>query len=202
MLAVIRFAFSKELKFVVRVPLYCNFCRLGADYPVQKGKVCKPYNSVLGEHFRAYSDVPAHAVLIPSADPTQPPILSWHIDDSGPQPPVVAVNPHLKSPSSASLTVKSIHQPTVLGDHLYAESSPNLVVSSQSIASSQAPSVHEDAPTPGAPHHRVIYLVRPPDSPFRNLSAQAYSRRSRSHITHQYPASGLDAPPKVLKAVV
>ena len=182
--------------------IYHDLCCLGADCLVQTGKVCKPYNSVLGEHFRAYSDVPAHAVLIPSADSTQPPILSWHLDNSGSQPPVVAVNPHLKSPSSASLSVRSIHQPTGLGDHLYAESSPNLVVSSQSVASSEAPSVHEDTPTPGAPHHRVIYLVRPSDSPFRNPSAQAYHRRSRSHITHQYPASGLDAPPKVLKVVV
>lgn len=38
MLAVARFAFTKDLKFV-------------------HGKVCKPYNSVLGEHFRAHWDV-------------------------------------------------------------------------------------------------------------------------------------------------
>ena len=202
MLAVIRFAFSKELKFVVRVHILCGSFYLDTDRPVQKGKVCKPYNSVLGEHFRAYSDVPLHAVILPSADSTQPPILSWHLDDSGPQPPVVAVNPHLKSPSSASLSVQSIQQPTGLGDHLYAESSPNLVVGGQSIASSKAPSAHEDAPTPGAPHHRVMYLVRPPGSPFRNLCAQVYSRRSKSHIIHQYPASGLGALPKALKVVV
>ncbi|KXN81883.1 Oxysterol-binding protein-like protein 1 [Leucoagaricus sp. SymC.cos] len=39
MLSVVRFAFTKDLKFV-------------------HGKVCKPYNSVLGEHFRAHWDVP------------------------------------------------------------------------------------------------------------------------------------------------
>ncbi|KAJ3565237.1 hypothetical protein NP233_g7764 [Leucocoprinus birnbaumii] len=39
MLAAVRFAFTKDLKFV-------------------HGKVCKPYNSVLGEHFRAHWDVP------------------------------------------------------------------------------------------------------------------------------------------------
>lgn len=38
MLAVTRFAFTKDLKFI-------------------HGKVCKPYNSVLGEHFRAHWDV-------------------------------------------------------------------------------------------------------------------------------------------------
>ncbi|SJX63197.1 related to OSH6-member of an oxysterol-binding protein family [Sporisorium reilianum f. sp. reilianum] len=37
MLAVLRFTFTKELKYV-------------------KGKVCKPYNSVLGEHFRCHWD--------------------------------------------------------------------------------------------------------------------------------------------------
>ncbi|KAF5350987.1 hypothetical protein D9756_008295 [Leucocoprinus leucothites] len=39
MLAAVRFTFTKDLKFV-------------------HGKVCKPYNSVLGEHFRAHWDVP------------------------------------------------------------------------------------------------------------------------------------------------
>jgi oxysterol-binding protein-related protein 9/10/11 len=137
MLAVIRFTFTKELKYV-------------------KGRVVKPYNSVLGEHFRAYSDVPTHAVLMPTADSTQPPILSWHLDDSGPQPPVVAVDSHLKSPSSAMLSAKSIDQPAVLGDHINAKSSPNLVVGSKSVASSTAPSIYEDTPTPGAPHRVIL----------------------------------------------
>ncbi|KIM69489.1 hypothetical protein SCLCIDRAFT_1207922 [Scleroderma citrinum Foug A] len=39
MLAVVRFTFTKDLKFI-------------------HGKVCKPYNSVLGEHFRSHWDVP------------------------------------------------------------------------------------------------------------------------------------------------
>jgi len=47
MLAVLRFSFTKELKFI-------------------HGKVCKPYNSVLGEHFRAHWDVD-------DATQTQPP---------------------------------------------------------------------------------------------------------------------------------
>ncbi|PPQ74275.1 hypothetical protein CVT26_003899 [Gymnopilus dilepis] len=38
MIAVLRFTFTKDLKFI-------------------HGKVCKPYNSVLGEHFRAHWDV-------------------------------------------------------------------------------------------------------------------------------------------------
>ncbi|KAF8217709.1 hypothetical protein K438DRAFT_1795517 [Mycena galopus ATCC 62051] len=50
MLALIRFTFTKDLKFV-------------------HGKVCKPYNSVLGEHFRAHWDV-VPAKLPISATPT------------------------------------------------------------------------------------------------------------------------------------
>ncbi|KAG1730899.1 hypothetical protein EDB19DRAFT_1366603, partial [Suillus lakei] len=62
-LAVVRFIFTKDLKFV-------------------HGKVCKPYNSVLWEHFRGYWDVPPVSY---SSDPTQP-ILRVHT--SVPPPPL------------------------------------------------------------------------------------------------------------------
>ncbi|KAK7046900.1 hypothetical protein R3P38DRAFT_2876652 [Favolaschia claudopus] len=56
-LALIRFAFTKDLKFV-------------------HGKVCKPYNSVLGEHFRSHWDViPAKSPIV-SAPPSISPSLS------------------------------------------------------------------------------------------------------------------------------
>ncbi|KAF9815795.1 hypothetical protein IEO21_04379 [Rhodonia placenta] len=57
MLAVLRFTFSKDLKFI-------------------RGKVCKPYNSVLGEHFRSHWDV--LPVEYPS-DPTAPPIQHLYL---------------------------------------------------------------------------------------------------------------------------
>lgn len=61
MLAVLRFTFTKELKYV-------------------KGKICKPYNSILGEHFRCHWDfepvkfgdshvVPVQAVAVDSPEP-------------------------------------------------------------------------------------------------------------------------------------
>ncbi|QRV96260.1 oxysterol binding protein [Ceratobasidium sp. AG-Ba] len=56
MLAVLRFTFTKDLKFV-------------------HGKICKPYNSVLGEHFRS------HSSFIPlnyPSDPNLPPIFPSH----------------------------------------------------------------------------------------------------------------------------
>ncbi|CCM01209.1 uncharacterized protein FIBRA_03257 [Fibroporia radiculosa] len=57
MLAALRFAFSKDLKFI-------------------RGKVCKPYNSVLGEHFRSHWDV--IPVSYPS-NPTEPPIQHLYL---------------------------------------------------------------------------------------------------------------------------
>ncbi|KAF7323647.1 hypothetical protein MKEN_00585400 [Mycena kentingensis (nom. inval.)] len=52
MLALVRFTFTKDLKFI-------------------HGKVCKPYNSVLGEHFRAHWDVvPAKSPLDGSMTPS------------------------------------------------------------------------------------------------------------------------------------
>ncbi|TBU31406.1 hypothetical protein BD311DRAFT_786485 [Dichomitus squalens] len=64
MLATLRFTFSKDLKFV-------------------KGKVCKPYNSVLGEHFRSHWDV--IPVTYPS-DPNAPPIQHLYITPPAPEP--------------------------------------------------------------------------------------------------------------------
>lgn len=62
MLAVLRFSFTKDLKFIVSFVAFCP----SAAHPTcaQHGKVCKPYNSVLGEHFRAHWDVS----LVPNAD--------------------------------------------------------------------------------------------------------------------------------------
>ncbi|KAH8116041.1 hypothetical protein DFH11DRAFT_1506631 [Phellopilus nigrolimitatus] len=62
MLAVIRFTFTKDLKFI-------------------RGKVVKPYNSVLGEHFRAHWDV---LPVEYSADPLQAPIHRQHITSPPP----------------------------------------------------------------------------------------------------------------------
>ncbi|KAG8761000.1 hypothetical protein FRC12_009471 [Ceratobasidium sp. 428] len=56
MLAVLRFSFTKDLKFV-------------------HGKICKPYNSVLGEHFRSHT---SFAPLSYPSDPNLPPIFPSH----------------------------------------------------------------------------------------------------------------------------
>ncbi|KIM71349.1 hypothetical protein PILCRDRAFT_17153 [Piloderma croceum F 1598] len=69
MLAVIRFTFTKDLKFI-------------------HGKICKPYNSVLGEHFRAHWDI--IPVETPS-DPNHPPILKHYTTSPACSPPIVAL---------------------------------------------------------------------------------------------------------------
>ncbi|KAI0341339.1 hypothetical protein BDW22DRAFT_1396871 [Trametopsis cervina] len=61
MLAVLRFSFAKDLKWI-------------------HGKVCKPYNSVLGEHFRAHWDV--IPVSYPSDDRTQAPIQHLYLSEA------------------------------------------------------------------------------------------------------------------------
>ncbi|KZT24149.1 hypothetical protein NEOLEDRAFT_1148783 [Neolentinus lepideus HHB14362 ss-1] len=90
MLAVIRFTFTKDLKFI-------------------RGKVCKPYNSVLGEHFRCTWDV------IPvkySSDPMAPPIHRTYVaspssDSSSSVSPNRPVAPGLMQSTSETASVKS-----------------------------------------------------------------------------------------------
>lgn len=68
MLAVIRFTFTKDLKYIVCPDFYIPNSILMS---CQRGKICKPYNSVLGEHFRCSWIIPS--VLHP-ADSDEPPI--------------------------------------------------------------------------------------------------------------------------------
>ncbi|CUA75475.1 Oxysterol-binding protein-like protein 1 [Schizosaccharomyces pombe 972h-] [Rhizoctonia solani] len=56
MVAVLRFTFTKDLKFV-------------------HGKICKPYNSVLGEYFRSHT---SFTPLTYPADPNEPPVFPPH----------------------------------------------------------------------------------------------------------------------------
>ncbi|KIM24166.1 hypothetical protein M408DRAFT_244385 [Serendipita vermifera MAFF 305830] len=147
MLSVLRFVFSKDLKFV-------------------KGKVCKPYNSVLGEHFRAYYDIPAKAITFETTDSTEPPEFAWHLDDTettGSHVTTLSAPPiRVRSPSSASLSVKSVKETAVLSDHHYAESSPNLRrPASSRISSTYEPStVETEEPTDTTEaHNRVVFLT-------------------------------------------
>ncbi|KAI8986692.1 hypothetical protein BD414DRAFT_460953 [Trametes punicea] len=89
MLAVLRFTFSKDLKFI-------------------KGKVCKPYNSVLGEHFRSHWDV--IPVSYPS-DPNQPPIHHLYVSP-----------PSTESPSSSWLHGPATHSMPDVAHPAFSES--------------------------------------------------------------------------------
>ncbi|KAG6896586.1 hypothetical protein C0992_007290 [Termitomyces sp. T32_za158] len=85
MLAVLKFTFTKDLKFV-------------------HGKVCKPYNSVLGEHFRSHWDVipPANSN---ESTPQLSPLLSTSLKPGNAQ---VHETSSLKSAKSSKSTFSSL----------------------------------------------------------------------------------------------
>src|ERR1700733_995679 len=64
---------------------------------LQHGKICKPYNSVLGEFFLAHWDVVPP--VYPSDDRTQPPIQ--HLYLLNPKPPSEDYTPGSSTPSLA-----------------------------------------------------------------------------------------------------
>lgn len=106
-------------------------------------------------------------------DSTEPPVFSWHLDEDGESVSHVTTlsSPtiRVKSPSSASLSVKSIQEPAVLSDHHYAESSPNLQRPDANRFSSYSASIAETAESTETEeaqngkgqvnHHRVVFLV-------------------------------------------
>jgi oxysterol-binding protein-related protein 9/10/11 len=78
MLAVLRFTFSKDIRHLVRTfGSFLGICyRTERLLVAQRGKPCKPYNSVLGENFRMHWDV---API--SYDPDdRTPIIANHVD--------------------------------------------------------------------------------------------------------------------------
>lgn len=89
MLAAIRFSFSKDLRHI-------------------RGKVCKPYNSVLGEHFQSHWDV--IPVSYPS-DPTEPPIqhlfVSTAADPSPSATPMQSIPPSPHNGPSETSSMRS-----------------------------------------------------------------------------------------------
>ncbi|KAJ8087640.1 hypothetical protein PM082_006473 [Marasmius tenuissimus] len=76
MLAVIRWTMTKDLKYI-------------------RGKVCKPYNSVLGEHFRTHWDVPP--ISHSTTEPDEPPIPQTHVT----KPTTGAEQPEFNLPGGA-----------------------------------------------------------------------------------------------------
>ncbi|KAJ7718684.1 hypothetical protein DFH07DRAFT_933493 [Mycena maculata] len=88
MLAVIRFTFTKDLKFV-------------------HGKVCKPYNSVLGEHFRAHWDVIPAKPPLAAAAPASPETASVKSGHSSKSTRSGVSSKNGKSPSTAATSLET-----------------------------------------------------------------------------------------------
>ncbi|KAG9006917.1 hypothetical protein FRB90_009645, partial [Tulasnella sp. 427] len=86
MLAVLRYTFSKDLKFI-------------------RGKICKPYNSVLGEHFRAHWTVAE--VQYPQGFPAEPPLITTHLHHPHGAPPTIEADEEDIPPPSSKASVKS-----------------------------------------------------------------------------------------------
>jgi len=140
MLAVLRFTFSKDLKFI-------------------RGKVCKPYNSVLGEHFQAHWDI---VPVTYSSNPRAPPIQRLNV--SGTTTPANGVSTteteSIKSSRSGLSYLSSFGRSTP------AKSTPatspelvetNLDAQMSNLSLGGATAESEDAST--APRLRVIYVT-------------------------------------------
>jgi hypothetical protein len=92
----------------------------------------------------------------------EPPVFSWHLDNEDAAASHIttfsAPSIRVKSPSSASLSVKSIQDPTVLGDHQFAESSPNLRGPESVHSATSTVGITEEETISGA-YSRVVFLV-------------------------------------------
>ena len=83
---------------------------------LQHGKVCKPYNSVLGEHFRSHWDVlPVQS----PADPKQPPVFQMHVapSDTGPILGVTSEAGSIKSGKSSKSNRSGVSVISKLGSN-------------------------------------------------------------------------------------
>ncbi|VDB87927.1 unnamed protein product [Peniophora sp. CBMAI 1063] len=130
MLAVLRFTLSKDLRHI-------------------RGKPIKPYNSVLGEHFRSHWDVPPPSY---SSNPAHPPILHVHTTTpaaSAPASPVIP--PHSATGTSTPtagrtsrfggmLSMRNWSTPTVEARGSPVESIPSAQVSKLSLVSARSTS--------------------------------------------------------------
>ncbi|KAF7338731.1 hypothetical protein MSAN_02195300 [Mycena sanguinolenta] len=126
MLALIRFTFTKDLKFI-------------------HGKICKPYNSVLGEHFRCHWDV------VPAKSPiTAPPAVT--VSSSKVETASVKSSRSSKSTRTSFGSSKNSKSPSTAATSLEA---PNAEMSQLNLASS-ADSVRVIFLTEQVSHHPPV----------------------------------------------
>lgn len=118
-----------EIRRTSHIPQFHHLKRYLNTIPVhQHGKIVKPYNSVLGEHFRAHWTI--KPVTYPS-DPTSPPIL--HSDTLTPAGSI----PPSETASTRSSTTKNTRDKSVKSPRL-SMMSTTAVGSSASASNGQA----------------------------------------------------------------
>lgn len=152
MLAVIRFVFTKDLKFI-------------------HGKICKPYNSVLGEHFRAHWDIIPVSHGPHSVDPpvpalyTAPAAAASVIEDASNTPAAsstvsnsdaVSVKSRRSSKSTSS---KSALSPSTAATSLREGNLEAQVSNLHLDDASSASSASGDEGDPSSDRIRVVYLT-------------------------------------------
>ncbi|KAG8955057.1 hypothetical protein FRC03_011290 [Tulasnella sp. 419] len=129
MLAVLRFAFSKDLKFI-------------------RGKICKPYNSTLGEHFRAHWTV--KPITYPPTFPAVPPLIESHLHhphgadgaDSMPET-VIPPSDTVSLKSSGSKKKRALAAATGGGSGLQVNNDPRIHAASAEDVSKLAASLEQ-----------------------------------------------------------
>lgn len=135
MLALLRFYFAKDLKHIVSLLRMRQGIFAEINSLDQHGKVCKPYNSVLGEHFRAHWDI------VPLSYPEE--LV---------ERPTLQEERHSESPSQHSSKTSSFKSSVSV--HTGSDSG-------EALAPSTAPTSPEPSPPSagGANRIRVVYLT-------------------------------------------
>ncbi|KAF8632176.1 hypothetical protein AX17_004916 [Amanita inopinata Kibby_2008] len=145
MLAVLRFTFTKDLKFI-------------------HGKVCKPYNSVLGEHFRAHWDVvPASG----SSNPATYKIASntYSMNHIPPSPTIpdyantVSETASIKSGRSSKSTRSGLSFLSRTGNNLAAQMSNLSLSRTGTVIDGDVDGSGEGGDDGTTPRLRVIYVT-------------------------------------------
>ncbi|KAF8970432.1 hypothetical protein BDZ97DRAFT_1914726 [Flammula alnicola] len=136
MISVLRFAFTKDLKF--------------------HGKVCKPYNSVLGEHFRAHWDVVPAPYRNHDTDPQRPSLNETYASESASVKSSKSTTSGISSFSKRKSPSTAATSPQQLADENLAAQVSNLSLSNNTSTPVNIGSVRVVYLTEQVSHHPPV----------------------------------------------